>query len=62
MSISSGRSFPLRMAYHLYNICERKRLASEALACNSLLVAWTEVSKLARSAPETPEKQGEIFR
>ena len=50
------------MAYHLYNICERKRWASEALACNSLLVAWTEVSKLARSAPETPEKQGEIFR
>ena len=62
MSISSGRSFPLRMAYHLYNICERKRCAAEALAYNSLVVAWLEISKLTHSAPETLEKQGEMFR
>ena len=62
MSISSVRAFPLRMAYHLYNICECERWASESLACNSLVVAWTEVSKLTHSAPETLEKQGEMFR
>ena len=50
------------MAYHLYNICERKRCAAEALAYNSLVVAWLEISKLTHSAPETLEKQGEMIR
>ena len=62
MSISSVRAFPLRMAYHLYNICERKRWAAEALAYDKLVVAWLEISKLTRSAPETLEKQGEMIR
>jgi len=35
------------LAYRLYSICERKKWAEEALAYNSLVIAWPELSKLA---------------
>jgi putative DNA methylase len=35
------------LAYRLYTTCERKGWAQEALAYNSLVVAWPEISKLA---------------
>lgn len=35
------------LAYRLYTICERKKWAKEALAYNSLVVAWPEISRLA---------------
>lgn len=35
------------VAYRLYSICERKNWAQEALAYNSLVVAWPEISRLA---------------
>jgi putative DNA methylase len=35
------------LAYRLYTTCERKRLAQEALAYNSLVVAWPEISRQA---------------
>lgn len=35
------------LAYRLYNICERKGWASEALAYNSLVIAWPEITRLA---------------
>lgn len=37
------------LAYRLYTICERKKWAKEALAYNSLVVAWPEISRLAAS-------------
>ena len=39
------------LAYRLYNICERKGWAQEALAYNGLVIAWPEISKLAQVAP-----------
>ena len=36
------------LAYRLYATCERKKWAQEALAYNSLVVAWPEISRLAR--------------
>jgi putative DNA methylase len=36
------------LAYRLYVICERKKWAQEALAYNSLVVAWPEITRLAR--------------
>lgn len=36
------------LAYRLYSTCERKKWAQEALAYNSLVVAWPELTKLAR--------------
>ena len=49
------------LAYRLYNLCERKKWPSEALAYNSLVIAWPEISKLARSAPKQLASQGEMF-
>ena len=40
------------LAYRLYSICERKKWASEATAYNSIVLAWPEISKLARAAPQ----------
>jgi putative DNA methylase len=42
------------LAYRLYQICDRKGWAQEALAYNALVVAWPEIARLAASAPEAP--------
>jgi putative DNA methylase len=35
------------LAYRLYNICERKRWAKDALSYNALVVAWPAILRLA---------------
>jgi putative DNA methylase len=47
------------LAYLLYSICERKGWAEEALAYNSLITAWPEMSRLSLSMP-SPAQQGEL--
>jgi len=47
------------LAYQLYSICERKRWAHEALAYNSIVLAWPEISKLAQALPR--HKNGNLF-
>ena len=50
------------LAYRLYNICERKKWASEALAYNGLVIAWPEISKLATAlTASTTATQGRMF-
>ena len=49
------------LAYRLYNMCDRKKWAQEALAYNSLVIAWPEISKLAHSAPAPQQSQKEMF-
>jgi putative DNA methylase len=49
------------LAYRLYTTCERKKWAQEALAYNSLVVAWPEVSRLARHAAPTTQSQADLF-
>ena len=47
------------LAYRLYTICERKGWAQEALPYNGLVVAWSEVGRLAvEKAQETPVQAG----
>lgn len=49
------------LAYRLYIICERKGWAQEAIAYNSLVIAWRQVGQLANEkAVETPRQQ-EMF-
>ena len=36
------------LCYRLYTICERKKRATEAIAYNSLVQSWPEISRLAR--------------
>jgi putative DNA methylase len=50
------------LAYRLYSICERKKWADEALAYNSLVIAWPELTKLALSQrTRQPSTQHELF-
>ena len=51
------------LAYRLYTICERKKWADEALAYNGLVIAWPELTKLARSfgGDEPPAAQTRLF-
>jgi len=45
------------LAYRLYGICDRKKWAEEALAYNSLVVSWPEISRLAAENPSGTEPQ-----
>jgi len=50
------------LAYRLYSTCERKKWAQEAIAYNSLVVAWSELTKLALSnRSRQAETQQELF-
>lgn len=49
------------LAYRLYTLCERKGWAEEALAYNSLVIAWQGIGRVAiRQAAATPRQQ-EMF-
>ena len=49
------------LAYRLYSTCERKKWAQEALAYNSLVIAWPQIARLAMSTASAPERQGGLF-
>ena len=50
------------LAYRLHNICEKKDWTQEALAYNSLVIAWSEISKLSRTGSESkPAKSAGLF-
>ncbi|WP_231296342.1 DUF1156 domain-containing protein [Arthrospira platensis] len=48
------------LAYRLYNLCDRKGWSSEAIAYNSLVVSWPEITRLASEFAAKPS-QGELF-
>ncbi len=39
------------LCYRLYNMCERKKRATEAMAYNGLVQSWLEINKLATETP-----------
>lgn len=47
------------LAYRLYSICDRKGWTQEAIAYNSLVTSWSEISRLAAQMPQTI--QGELL-
>jgi len=50
------------LAYRLYSTCERKKWAQDAIAYNSLVVAWPELRKLALSSRNRQaSSQPELF-
>ncbi len=50
------------LAYRLYTQCERKKRAAEALAYNSLVQSWPEITRLAQEVGVAPEPvQGELL-
>jgi putative DNA methylase len=48
------------LAYRLYSLCDRKGWTQEALAYNSLVISWPEISRLA-SEVKANDTQTELF-
>lgn len=48
------------LAYRLYSICERKGWTDEAIAYNSLVVAWPEISRLASESPSATTESAQM--
>jgi len=48
-------------AYRLYNICERKKWSNEALAYNTLITSWPEISRLAAQGEDQNPRQQDLF-
>jgi len=49
------------LAYRLYNICDRKGWSSEGNAYNSLVMSWSEISRLAVDTKEEITAQMALF-
>ncbi len=49
------------LAYRLYTICERKKWAEEALAYNSLVVEWSDISGTVEHLRQTTTEQARLF-
>lgn len=49
------------LAYRLYSLCDRKGWTSEAIAYNSLVISWSEISRLASEIQPTDPVQGKLF-
>jgi len=53
------------LAYRLYNLCERKKRAPEALSYNTLVQSWPEIIRLSHDVSRSDEGQGDqktLFR
>jgi putative DNA methylase len=48
------------LAYRLYDICDRKGWAAEGVAYNSLVISWSDISRLADEKKEATPLQGEL--
>jgi len=49
------------LAYRLYALCERKKWADEALAYNSLVVEWSDISGSVEQLRRTTTEQARMF-
>ncbi|NJO76738.1 MAG: hypothetical protein HC833_25180, partial [Leptolyngbyaceae cyanobacterium RM1_406_9] len=48
------------LAYRLYSLCDRKGWTQEALAYNSLVISWPEITRLAIEFTQTKPVQGNL--
>ncbi|MDB4650127.1 hypothetical protein OAE37_00005, partial [Pirellulaceae bacterium] len=50
------------LAYRLYQTCEKKKMAEDARAYNTLVVSWPEIVKLSRQVDDNEnQEQSELF-
>lgn len=49
------------LCYRLYTLCERRKRAAEALAYNSLVQSWPEITRLARETARVSPRQVELL-
>jgi putative DNA methylase len=49
------------LSYRLYTICERRKWASEAIAYNTLVLAWPDLTRLAQEERTSGPNQQSLF-
>lgn len=49
------------LCYRLYTVCERKNRAADAIAYNSLVQSWPEISRLAQDVTSTTPTTRDLF-
>jgi putative DNA methylase len=49
------------LTYRLFTLCERKKMATEAMPYNSLATSWPEITRLAYRENEEPPEQATMF-
>jgi putative DNA methylase len=49
------------LCYRLYNLCERKKRAREALSYNGLVQSWPEIVLIAREGVRPQDEQADLF-
>jgi len=49
------------LAYRLYSLCDRKGWTQEAIAYNSLVIAWPEISRLASDVRQSEPIQPSLL-
>ena len=49
------------LCYRLYNLCERKKRTTEALAYNGLVQSWPEITRLAHETPQAAASYPDMF-
>jgi putative DNA methylase len=54
--LGSSADTARELAYRLYNLCERKKRAAEALSYNALVQSWPEIVRLAETAIPRQER------
>jgi putative DNA methylase len=49
------------LSYRLYTLCERRKRAQDAIAYNSLVLAWPDILRLSEEKQATTPTQGELI-
>ena len=61
VKLGSKAEVARELAYRLYNLCERKKRATEALSYNALVQSWPELLRLAQSGKKDMTSEPELF-
>ena len=59
--LGSKAEIARELCYRLYNLCERKKRAAEALSYNALVQSWPEITRLAREGDRPRDEQTDLF-
>jgi putative DNA methylase len=59
--LGSKAEIARELCYRLYNLCERKKRATEALSYNTLVQSWPEIERLAREDGKSRDEQAALF-
>jgi putative DNA methylase len=59
--LGSKAEIARELCYRLYNLCERKKWAKDAISYNGLVQSWPEITRLAREDGRPREEQTDLF-